>query len=35
MILINATTLSTNNFGNSDFGQKYQKENILESFRQL
>ena len=35
VILINATTLthwstlSTNNFGNNYFGQKYQKQNIL------
>ena len=39
VILINATTfmhrstLSTNNFGNNHFGQKYQKENILRIFR--
>ena len=39
MILIDATTLlhkstlSTNNFENNHFGQKYQKQNILRSFR--
>ena len=39
VILINATTLmhnsnlSTNNFGNNHFGQKYQKQNILRIFR--
>ena len=41
VILINATTLmhkstlSTNNFGNNHFGQKYQKQNILRIFRRL
>ena len=41
VILINATTLmhkstlSTNNFGNNHFGQKYKKENILRFFRRL
>ena len=39
--LINATTLmhkstlSTNNFGDNHFGQKYQKQNILRIFRRL
>ena len=41
VILINATTLmhksnlSTNNFGNNHFGQKYQRQNILRIFRRL
>ena len=41
VILINATTLmhkstlSTNNFGNNRFGQKYQKQSILRVFRKL
>ena len=41
VILINATTLmhkstlNTNNFGNNDFGQKYQKQNNLGIFRRL
>ena len=40
VILINATlmhksTLNTNNFRNSHFGQKYQKQNILKIFRRL
>ena len=41
VILINATTLmhkstlSSNNFGNDHFGQKYQKQNILRIFRRL
>ena len=41
MILINAitsmpkSTLSTNNFGNNHFGEKYQKQNILGIFRKL
>ena len=41
VILINATTLmhrstlSTDNFGNNHFRQKYQKQNILRIFRRL
>ena len=41
VILIKATTLthksnlSSNNFGNNHFGQKYQKQNILKIFRRL
>ena len=41
VILINVTTLmhkstlSTNNFGNNHFGQKYQQQNILRIFRRL
>ena len=41
VILINATTLmhkstlSTNNSGNNHFGQKYQKQNILRTFKRL
>ena len=41
VILINATTLlhksilSTNNFGNNLFGQKYEKQNIPRFFRRL
>ena len=41
VILINATTLmhqstlSTSNFGNNHFGQKYQKQNILKIFRRI
>ena len=41
MIFITATTLwhksalSTNNFGNNHFGQKYQEQNIFRNLRRL
>ena len=31
--LMNKSNLSTNNFGNNHFGQKYQKQNIFRIFR--